>query len=74
MESYFFCVVSDGNVFDLSCILSSDFRNPLLFLDFIYFNFSPQGWEFSRLCKFVHGIAEDIIKARKKTIVSTFYC
>ena len=48
----------------------SNCRNPILFLDFIYFNFSRQGWEFSKLCKFVHGIAEDIIKARKKTIVS----
>ena len=55
-------------ILGLLCI----FRNPLLFLDFVYFYLTRQGREFSRLCNFVHGIAEEIINARRKTIVSTF--
>ena len=58
----------------LMALICLFFRNPVMFLDFIYFNLTWKGREFLRLCKFVHGIAEDIINTRKKTIVNWFLC
>ncbi|XP_053378943.1 cytochrome P450 4F2-like isoform X2 [Mercenaria mercenaria] len=37
-------------------------------LDWVYFNFTKDGREFSKLCDYVHKVAEDIIQKRKKVL------
>lgn len=41
--------------------------NPLLYSDFIYY-MTPMGREFSRSCKYVHDVAEEVIDKRRKVV------
>lgn len=36
--------------------------------DFIYYNFTKDGKEFLKLCKFVHSVSEEIIKKRRSAL------
>lgn len=45
------------------------FSNLLHHPDWIYFNFTSDGREFTRQCDFVHNMANHIIKQRKETLV-----
>ena len=44
------------------------YRRPWLYPDFMFY-LSPVGRQFKRNCDYVHGVADDIIKKRRETLV-----
>ena len=46
------------------------FSRPWMYPDWIYY-ITPRGREFTKLCDYVHKFADEIIKSRRETLVSS---
>lgn len=57
-------------VADIAETISYRFLNPLFYPDFIFY-MSPMGRQFVKNCDYVHGVAEDVIKKRKQTLMES---